>query len=560
MSFDNPRRRLKLTTRITVFHIVLFSMLSIVAMLLITFITVGYLDRRIHSEFTDVVTHLSEIADQQSESLSRYSPEDRFVYLLNAIRAKGVYDSSKYSVLLVDAAGRSLFDDPRTKSSVYALTQKASKQLREPNEQISFQFTDHMDQEKNLGRIRMQVENTATQQRAPIDFDFYYMDASSGVPTIHKSYLLNTRTYYSVRVLPLASEPRIYIIFVYFAKSESDFVLILNSALFFAGAVGVGLLLTFGTVFARTSLQPLKDLSAIVGTINFEEYNDRIPRPNVDDEVTHLVDSLNRMLANLQDAYDDQKRFTSDVSHELRIPLTIIIGYLDLVRRYRAEDPALLEEALGAIESEANHMKSLTDSLLLLARLENKKLRPTYAEMDIDPWMERVLSDARLLYPDRFFSYRGPGSLSAAGASIDDDAHAAVDAAVDTEPYSLGRDEAQTQPRIYSDENLLTQLLRCFIENSVKYSEPNTAIDLSARLDGRQIELRVTDHGYGIPEDRIAQLTRRFYRVDQDRSRESGGTGLGLAIADGIVKALRGTMAIESVLGEGTSITVRIPF
>lgn len=224
--------------------------------------------------------------------------------------------------------------------------------------------------------------------------------------------------------------------------------------------------------------------------------------------------------------------FVANASHELRTPLSSVIGYVETL----AESPGKLDadttaRFLGTVLREAHRMQSLVSDLMSLSQLEAEKHDAPTDSIAISVLAARVVNE---------FAY-GDG-----GARVTLDAR--------NPTISVAGDTRQ-----------LEQLLRNLIDNALKYGDAKNgdtglAVEVTIGVDSRNHALlTVTDHGAGISADHLPLLTRRFYRADPGRSRAAGGTGLGLAIVKHIVERHRGKLDISSTLGEGTTVSVRLP-
>ncbi len=224
--------------------------------------------------------------------------------------------------------------------------------------------------------------------------------------------------------------------------------------------------------------------------------------------------------------------FVANASHELRTPLSSIIGYVETL----AESPGKLgaditARFLGTVLREAQRMQSLVADLMSLSQLEAEKHDAPVDRIAIAALASRVVNE---------FAYG--------------DSDASVVLAAPDQAIAVTGDTKQ-----------LEQLLRNLIENALKYGDAKNgdtsrAVEVGIVEDQRGYALlTVTDHGAGISADHLPHLTRRFYRADPGRSRAAGGTGLGLAIVKHIVERHRGKLDIASTLGEGTTVSVRLP-
>jgi len=219
--------------------------------------------------------------------------------------------------------------------------------------------------------------------------------------------------------------------------------------------------------------------------------------------------------------------FVANASHELRTPLASIIGYMEtLVEGGAAIDSKRAERFHGVVLQEAKRLESLVDDLMSLSLVEAEKH---------DQPRERV----------RLAALVQQAARDGAGAERQD---------------RLDLSEGGEDLVVRGDRRQLEQLVRNLVDNALKYGSPESHVSVGVELGERDMAvLTVRDRGEGIAQEHLPHLTRRFYRTDPGRSRAAGGTGLGLAIVKHIVERHRGRLDIDSVLGEGTTVTVRLP-
>ncbi|TGB01384.1 sensor histidine kinase [Halobacillus salinus] len=235
------------------------------------------------------------------------------------------------------------------------------------------------------------------------------------------------------------------------------------------------------------------------------------------DELEQMKETFNRMIDQLELNYRRQEQFISNASHELKTPLTIIESYSNLLKRRGLQDASLFDESIEAIHSEALRMKDLTQQLLLLARQE-------------EHWDTKVSQHA----------------LSDLLSSV----VTAFEKAYQREVVL----EVKQDGLIETDADKLKQLLYIFMDNARKYSDG--AIQLVAGVEERQWRMEIIDEGIGIPASKRPHVFERFYQVSESRTSSEGGFGLGLALAEDLAAVLGGTIDLQSVEGEGTSVTV----
>lgn len=226
--------------------------------------------------------------------------------------------------------------------------------------------------------------------------------------------------------------------------------------------------------------------------------------------------------------------FVANASHELRSPLSALIGFIETLRGPASNDADARERFLGIMHDEALRMARLVEDLMSLSRVEiNEHVRPR-GDADIGRILMAV-ADALLVRSE--------------GRGMSLDIHC-----------------PDTLPAVAGDPDQLTQVFHNLVDNAIKYGRADTPIDISAepvaRLPGSDaggVSVSVTDKGEGIASIHLPRLTERFYRIDEGRSRRLGGTGLGLAIAKHIVSRHRGQIKIASQEGVGTTVTVLLP-
>jgi signal transduction histidine kinase len=319
------------------------------------------------------------------------------------------------------------------------------------------------------------------------------------------------------------------------------------AALFPLGLVLAG---TGGWLLARRALRPVDRMTTTARRIEAEHLAQRLEGAEVDDELGRLARTLNEMLARLEAAFAQVRRFSADASHELKTPLTVLRGEIEVALR-SPRDPVEYQRVLGSILEEVESMARLVDDLLLLSRADAGALRWDMTPVELDRLVEEVAKEGGILGRGKQVQVKIQG----------------------LEPLI-----------VQGDGQRLKQLLRNLVDNGVKYTPPGGRVALSLRrvewsnrrmvdsakpvdqLTSRPIgsaaewaEIIVRDTGIGIPLEALSRIFERFYRVDPARSRETGGAGLGLCIAKTIAEAHGGTIEVQSPPGAGSTFTVRLP-
>ncbi|HUX86795.1 MAG TPA: HAMP domain-containing sensor histidine kinase [Chloroflexota bacterium] len=216
--------------------------------------------------------------------------------------------------------------------------------------------------------------------------------------------------------------------------------------------------------------------------------------------------------------------FISTVSHELRSPLTPILGFAELLAS-NVFDSESVREMAGEMFHQAQRMHRLVDDLLDVSRMEAGRFRLELSEMNVQPLLLAMVRD----YGQRSALHRVVGDL----------------------PTTL--------PTVHGDGERIRQVLDNLLSNAIKYSPEGGEVKLAARVDGEQVLVAVSDHGIGLPRERLSRLFEKFYRVDSHLTHRVRGSGLGLAIAKYIVDAHGGRIWVESELGKGSTFSFTLP-
>ena len=279
-----------------------------------------------------------------------------------------------------------------------------------------------------------------------------------------------------------------------------------------------------GYLLSRPVLLPLTRITDLAEQIGERDLHERLRLDLPDDEVGRLATTFNDMLGRIERAFERQRRFTSDAAHELRTPISLIRSEVDLALA-RPRSAAEYAEALRGVDGDLSRLTALTAALLSLARLDGPEPRPEPTRFDA----AETITDLAATYGT---------TVASAGLAL----------GMRLEPAPL-----------LADEDLIIQVLVNLLDNAIAASQPGGSITVGCRLTGDAAEIDVADTGTGIRAEDIPRVFDRFYRPDGSRSRVRGGAGLGLAISKGIVEAHHGTIEVRSVVGEGTTVTVRLP-
>ena len=298
-----------------------------------------------------------------------------------------------------------------------------------------------------------------------------------------------------------------------------------------AASLGGGLLLVLmalgGLVWwvAGRVLHPLNTITASARAITPRALGQRIPVPDgADRETAHLAATLNTLLAQLETAFDEMRRFTASAAHELKTPLTVLQGHVDVALR-RPRDAEDYQETLRLVRRKIDQLVAMVGSLLTLARLDQSEL----------PRPDEPVDFVRLVRAE-VGAYREAAAEQGLGFRLDAPAEAPV----------CGRAE------------MLREVIINLLDNAVKYTSEGR-VDVAVHCADGTTVLTVADTGVGMDGDERAQATDRFFRATSVSTTSIEGSGLGLSLVDQIVTWHGGTLAIESAPGDGTTVTVRLP-
>lgn len=279
-----------------------------------------------------------------------------------------------------------------------------------------------------------------------------------------------------------------------------------------------------GLFIARRALLPVERIMRTARDAGQGNLSERVKVPATKDEVGRLAQTFNDMLERLEGAFERQRRFTADASHELRTPIAVVSA--------QAEDalhlPDLSPDARARLETicdQTQRMARLVSQLLFLARSDAGRLPLEYEELDLGELVQDVAAELA-------------GQAEAKGLEL--------------------QVKVPTSLNLRGDQTQLTHLLINLVSNAIQYTAKGKIEVRVEQVEGGAA-LTVSDTGPGIPPEHLSRIFERFYRVDRARSRRDGGTGLGLAIVHLIVAAHRGTIDVQSEVGRGTTFTVWLP-
>ncbi len=293
-------------------------------------------------------------------------------------------------------------------------------------------------------------------------------------------------------------------------------------------ALGIAVALTLPLI--NLALRPLVEMEHVSARIAAGALSLRLTEPAARDEIGRLARAFNSMVARLEAAFARQKRFVADVSHELRTPLTGLGGSLEiLLLGATTGDEETAHRLMSGMYAEVERMQRLVADLLALTRLDEGRLNLHLTTVEVSPLLADVCMQMQSQVHGQSLTYQVPPGL----------------------------------PALRGDADQLHRVLLNIVENALKFTPAGGCVELRAANEKQGwVMLEIQDTGSGIPPEALPHAFERFYRADSSRTRQSsqiGGSGLGLSIARELVEAHGGTIAISSSVGQGTTVTLRLP-
>jgi heavy metal sensor kinase len=278
-----------------------------------------------------------------------------------------------------------------------------------------------------------------------------------------------------------------------------------------------------GFILVRRALRPVERIAHKAEDITQHNLSERLPVVQTGDELERLSIALNHMISRLEDSIQDSKRFVADASHELRTPLTVLRGELEAL----AQDPQLklpTREALGSMLEEVDRLVEVVEGLLALSRLDAGESRAEWVAFDLAELAASTADQMSLLAEDKNIAV-----------------------VCDSSPDVL----------VEGDRARMKQVVVNLLDNAIKYTPNGGRVRLKVAREDAFAILEIADDGIGIPQQALPHVFKRFFRVDDSRSREQGGAGLGLSIVESICAAHGAQLEVMSIPGKGSLFRIK---
>ena len=280
----------------------------------------------------------------------------------------------------------------------------------------------------------------------------------------------------------------------------------------------------------RKTLAPLDSVIASVSEVSVDNLDEPIVIADAQADIAKLVASTNELKVRLHDSFqtieENQlklQQFVSDASHELKTPLTTIQGYSEILLRGKLDNPEKIRYSLESMLDQTKRLTYIVNELLELSKLD-RKVQMGKAEVNLNDVLEDIFPLLKMIQEGRELK------------------------------LTIG-----VIPSVMMNRKKIEQVILNIVQNAIFHSDPKTPITIRTYQENEKVVLAITDHGEGIAEEHLPLIFDRFYRIDTDRSRESGGTGLGLAICQEIMHAHNGEIDVQSIVGKETTFFIRFP-
>jgi len=280
-----------------------------------------------------------------------------------------------------------------------------------------------------------------------------------------------------------------------------------------------------GYLFVKKAFSPVKKIVRTAKRITAENLSHRLEPIDSKDEIGELAETFNDMIFRLEWSFKQIKQFSSDVSHELKTPLTAIRGEIEVTLR-REREIEEYKDILKSLLEETGKLERIVKNMLFLSRIDSQGMKFSFRRFALDEILLEAFEKIEKV----------------------------------AERKNVHLILRKIQPvNIKGESNQVKRAITNLIDNAIKYTPEGGKIEMSLEKERDSAKFTIRDTGMGIPEDAIPYIFDRFYRVDKARSRETGGSGLGLAIVKWIIEAHKGNIEVKSKIGEGSIFIVFLP-
>lgn len=283
--------------------------------------------------------------------------------------------------------------------------------------------------------------------------------------------------------------------------------------------------LLLGNMLMNRMLSPVHDVVAMVKRISAEKLFKRLDTKQIPLEIEELVATFNALLQRLEESFKRVSTFSSDASHELKTPLTVIKGEIDVALRHE-RTAGEYKKVLEAVGAEADRVQETIEQLLFLAQKDSAEMSGNFQNIYFDELLLEAITQLKPYAKSREIEIKITQII----------------------PFTVKANEA-----------LLNIVCTNLIKNAILYSPKNSQVEVNLYADKTDYILQIKDAGQGIAKEELPFVYERFYRAEKARARQNGGTGLGLSIVKMILDLHHYAISMHSTLGKGTLVEVRLP-
>jgi len=350
-------------------------------------------------------------------------------------------------------------------------------------------------------------------QQGSLGYAFWYGKLNSGEPIMALTRIIDDHSGHTIGALR------------YTVSVENTNISIgISIGLFvIAGLIIIILVCFSGNYFIKSIVRPVRELSDAADKLSKGDFSAKINKL-YDDEIGRLVDSINNMAQELQDAEQLKNDFISRVSHELRTPLTAIKGWAETMHIGGSRDEEIFEKGMKVIIDEASRLTNIVEELLDFSRIQANKMVLVKEKLDIIAELDEsiYMIKERVFQEGKYLLYDEPENAV----------------------YS-----------VIGDKNRLRQVFLNIMDNALKYTDTGDVVGIDIKELDNFVKIIFSDNGCGILSEDLPHVKEKFYKANQ----KAGGSGIGLAVADEIVNLHGGVLSIESSIGVGTTVIIALP-
>lgn len=320
-------------------------------------------------------------------------------------------------------------------------------------------------------------------------------------------------------------ESKVFIQLAIEKNMDSPYLKQLYFGLIIATPILLIVFLIIANMLINRTLSPVKEVIYSVKSISANNLSSRVSTKGIPTEIKDLVATFNQLLNNLEESFNKITDFSNNASHELKTPLTVIRGEIEVALKQDRE-PQEYKEVLKSILQESISIQEMIEQLLFLAKKDTTELYSSFNEL----YLDELVSDA---------------VMQMKKIDATKNVHIEVENII---PIT-----------VYANEILLKIAINNLLRNAITYSPKNSNVYISLSENNKEYNITIKDNGYGIDKEDLPFIFERFYRADKARSRKDGGTGLGLSIVKMILDIHNYTIEITSTKNKGTMVNIKIP-